>query len=508
MFFCVFSQTIRKYYVDFFRFICYNTAALTENAAHLTLQTIKRNHTAVNKNHEMSTKMFADRHFNSELWRLAFPIALQNLMLALVAAADALMLGNIDQNSMSAVSLATQIQFVQNMMLSSAVSAISILGAQYWGKGDKETVKDVLCIGLRFCGLISVIFFTGCVFFPGQLMFLFTDEPELIEIGIGYLRIAGWSYLLTGISQCYLCVLKVSDHPSQAAAISSVTVILNIVLNAVFIYGLAGVPAFGARGAAIATLTARIVELIWSVGISFAPSYLHPSFAAFFRHRVQLFMDFMKVAVPILGAAMLWGVGFTAYSAFMGHLGTDAAAANSVASVVRDLVCCLCNGISAGGGIMVGNELGKGSLDTGKVYGIRLAKISFLFGFISTFIMLAITPALLTFVKLTEGASDYLLGMMIIMSFYMIGRVVNTIVINGIFAAGGDTMFDLYSLIVCMWCLAVPLAALGTFAFHWNPLVVYAMTCLDEVGKIPWVMFHFRKYKWVRDLTRDNADAV
>ena len=106
------------------------------------------------------------------------------------------------------------------------------------------------------------------------------------------------------------------------------------------------------------------------------------------------------------------------------------------------------------------------------------------------------------FVKMTDQANRYLMGMMIIMAFYMIGRTVNTIIINGIFAAGGDTLFDMYSLAVCMWGIAVPLAAAGTFFLNWPVLVVYACTCLDEVGKIPWVMYHYRKYKWVKDLTR------
>ena len=213
--------------------------------------------------------------------------------------------------------------------------------------------------------------------------------------------------------------------------------------------------------------------------------------------------DFRKCAFPILGASLFWGVGFASYTAFMGHMGTNAAAANSVASVVRDLICCLCNGIASGGGILVGYDLGSGNLKLGKIYGDRLVKLAFLCGLLSTGIMLLATPVVIHFVKLTPQAGKYLVGMMIIMAVYMIGRAVNTIVINGIFAAGGDTMFDMYSLAVSMWGLAIPLAALGTFVFHWPVLVVYACTCLDEVGKIPWVMIHYKKYKWVKDLTRE-----
>ncbi len=451
-------------------------------------------------------KLFSDKEFYSKLWNLALPIALQNLMLALVAAADALMLGRVDQNTMSAVSLATQIQFIQNMVLGSIVSGIVVLGAQYWGKGDKKTINDLFCMGLRLAGIVSLLFFIGCVFFPRYLMLIFTDEEVLIQIGIRYLQIAGWSYLLTGISQCYLAIMKVTEHAAQAARVSTGAVLSNIILNAIFIYGLFGFPAMNEEGAALATLISRILELGWVVICSYRKGYIHPRWKRLFHREVWLEKDFFRYSLPILGASLAWGIGFTSYSAFMGHLGTDATAANSVAAVVRDLVCCLCNGLASGGGILVGNELGAGELKKGKLYGDRLVKLAFLTGGLSTAVMLVLTPVIMSFVKLTPGAQKYLLGMMLIMAFYMIGRAVNTIIINGIFAAGGDTMFDMYSLAITMWCIAVPLAAAGTFLFHWPVLVVYACTCLDEVGKIPWVLHHYRKNKWVRDLTRKTID--
>ena len=452
----------------------------------------------------MKIKLFSDKQFNEQLYHLAMPIAVQNLMLAAVAAADAFMLGGLDQNAMSAVSLATQIQFIQNMILSAFVSATAILGAQYWGRGDVKTIRNLFSMAVRACGLVSVVFFVGCVFFPRYLMLLFTNEEELILIGIRYLKIAGWSYLLTGISQCYLAIMKVSGHTASTARISSSSVVINILLNAVFIFGLLGIPAMGAEGAATATLIARVIELGWCIGLSVKDEYIGLDFGGLFRNFRQLERDFFRCAMPLLGACLLWGVGFTSYSSFMGHMGTDAAGANSIAAVVRDMVCCLCNGLASGGGILVGNELGAGHLEKGRLYGDRLVKIAFLTGFLSTAIMLAVTPLLMCFVKLTDGARHHLVGMMIIMAFYMIGRVVNTIIINGIFSAGGDTLFDMYSLIVTMWMIAVPLAVLGTFFLDWPVEVVYACTCLDEVGKIPWVMLHYRKYKWVKDLTREG----
>lgn len=297
---------------------------------------------------------------------------LQSLMLASVAAGDALMLGKIAQDEMTAVSLATQIQFVQNMFLAAITTAGAILGAQYWGKGDKRTLEDIFNMILRFCGIVSIIFFLACELLPGQLMHIFANDASLITIGSSYLRIAGWSYLLTGISQCYLTMMKVSDHVKPGALISSCAVILNIALNAVFIFGLFGAPRMQARGAALATTISRMIELALCIAVSSKASYIRPVFRRFIKQSKQLKTDFLRQCLPLLGGSLCWGVGFTSYTAIMGHMGTDAAAANSVAAVVRDLICCMCNGIGSAAGIMVGNELGAGRLDMGKAFGIKL----------------------------------------------------------------------------------------------------------------------------------------
>jgi len=457
-------------------------------------------------NERSKYSLLGDKEFLKRLAKITLPIAFQYLMLASVAASDAVMLVNVDQNAMSAVNLATQIQFIQNMFISSVATAGSILGAQYWGKKDTDTVGKIFCLILRFNVVISALFFAGCLLIPRQLMLVFTDKESLITIGITYLQIAGWSYFLTGISQCYLTIMKVTDHVKQTAFVSSSAVIINIFLNAVFIYGLFGVPAMSVKGAAIATLIARAYELIMCVIFSFKKGYLYPKLKWLIAHMAVLTKDFIKCMWPLLGAYLFWGVGFTSYTAFMGHMGEDAAAANSVTAVIRDLVCCVCDGLAGGAGIVVGNALGAGKLEEGKGYGIKIAKLAFIVGIGSALVMGALTPIILKYTNISDDARTYLSQMMVVVSFYMIGRCVNTIIINGVFTAGGDTMFDMYSLAVCMWGIAVPLAALGTFVFNWPVFVVYACTCLDEVGKIPWVMHHFSKYKWVKDLTRDKEE--
>ena len=445
-----------------------------------------------------------NKAFYRRLGTLALPIAFQSLMLAAVAAGDALMLGQVAQDEMTAVSLATQIQFVQNMFLGAITGAGAILGAQYWGKGDKRTLEDLFNRMLRLSALVSLVFFAACELIPGALMRIFSHDEPIIAIGVAYLRIAGWSYLLTGVSQCYLTTMKVTDHVAPSAWISSFAVVANILLNAVFIFGLLGAPRMEARGAALATTISRMLELGLCLAVSTRVGYVRPAWERFFQRQQGLAGDFRRQCLPLLGGWLFWGVGFTSYTAVMGHLGEDAAAANSLAAVVRDLICCMCNGIGSAAGIMVGNELGAGRLEEGKATGIKLRNLSYAIGFLSTAIVLALTPAVVRMVKLTDAARGYLTGMMIIMAVYMIGRCVNTVTINGVMDGGGDTLFDMYSLAVCMWGVAIPLAMLGAFVFHWPVLAVYACTCLDEVGKIPWVMARFRKYKWVQDLTRQR----
>ncbi len=447
--------------------------------------------------------LFDDKQFYHKLLVIAIPIGLQNLMLAMVAAADAVMLGKLDQNSMAAVSLATQVQFIQNCVLAAIAAGMGILGAQYWGKNDKKAISEIFGMGMRQASIVSVAFFIACAFYPHLLMKFFTNDQRLATIGCDYLKIASWSYLMSGVSQCYLAVMKVSEKVARTAWISSVTVVINIILNAVFIFGFLGVPAMGARGAAMATIMARGIEMLWCIASSFERGFIRFNPHMLFHWNKLLTIDYLRCASPVMASFLIWSIGFTSYTAIVGHLDSDAAAANSIAAVVRDLLCCICNGFSAAAGIVIGNELGAGKLKQAKRHGDMLMVFSFLSGFLCTAIMLATIPAVLSYMKLSDKAQGYLVGMFIIMAIYMIGRTVNTIIENGVFSAGGDTLFDTYSLIVSMWCIALPCAYIAAFWLHLPVLVVYACTCLDEVGKLPWVFQHYRKYKWVKNLTRD-----
>ena len=201
------------------------------------------------------------KEFYRKLFALVLPLALQNLMTALVSASDALMLGLLDQSSLSSVSLATQVQFVLNLFYAALTIGATVLAAQYWGKGDKEAVERVLAIALKGSMAVSLVFFLAAFFCPQFLMQIFTDDPELIRLGLPYLRIVSWSYLFMGVSQIYLCIMKNSGRTMRSTAYGSSAVVLNLLLNTLLIFGLLGFPKMEIAGAALATTVSRAVEL-------------------------------------------------------------------------------------------------------------------------------------------------------------------------------------------------------------------------------------------------------
>ena len=443
--------------------------------------------------------------FYGELLHLALPIALQNFLLAAVSASDSIMLGRLTQDSMTAVSLASLVQFIQNMLLMVITGAGTILGAQYFGRNDMGAVKTLKNLMLRLGTACGLLFCGLCAIIPVQIMDIFTNNPELIDIGARYLRVAAFSYLLTGISQVYLTMMKIIKRAGTSARISAVAVGVNIVLNWALIFGAGPFPALGVVGAAVATAISRVIELGLALYMSHRADMFHGDLKVLRERNHILAHDYLKVSLPLLGGIFVWGVGFTLYSVITGHMGPDVAAAGSMASMVRDLMLCTCTGPSAAAGILVGNALGAGDLARGREYGGKLLRIALIIGIINFAIVMALSPVVPRLVVLSDAAQGYLRTMLITIAVYMIARAATDIIINGIFAAGGDTMFNMYSLATCMWGIALPLSALGAFVFHWPVWIVYACTCLDEVGKIPWVLAHYRKYKWVRNLTRQNV---
>ena len=445
------------------------------------------------------------RIFYRKLWGLVFPIAIQNLMTALVSASDAFMLGFVSQTSLSAVSLATQIQFVHNLFMLALTIGATTLAAQYWGKGDTDSVEEILAIVLKISMAVSVVFFIAAMFFSGFLMRIFTNDIKLIQAGIPYLRIVSVSYLFMGFSQIYLCIMKNSGRTAKSTIYGSVAVVINIGFNVIFIFGLAGFPAMGIAGAALATTVSRALELLLTIYENMHRSLVCVRLKYIRNSSKKLKKDFWHYTTPVLGTELVWGCGFTMFSVIMGHLGSDAVAANSVANILKNIIACVCNGIGIGAGIIVGNELGKGEMERAREYGNRLFKLAVFAGAVSGLILLAVSPVLRIFTgSLSAQAPSYLKNMMYICTYYMIGKSVNATVIAGVFCAGGDTKFGLKCDAVTMWVILIPIGMITAFVLKLPIMVVYFIISMDEIIKLPAVYRHYKKYNWVRNLTELN----
>ena len=439
------------------------------------------------------------RSLRKEIVRLALPIALQQFMTALVGACDAIMLGKLSQDAMSAVSLATQVTFVFNLFMFAFMAGENMFVAQYYGKGDYTGISQVFSLVTKICGCIAVVFLAGALFFPEQLMRILTNEETLIVLGSEYLRVIGISYVFSGIAQIFLAIMKNCGAVNMSTLINGVMVILNIVLNAVFIFGLSGFPKMGIKGAALATVLATVVQFLWSVG--YVLCRIRAVKFSLRSCEKKLFGRFWQKTVPLLINNLAWGIGFSMYSVIMGHLGTDAVAANGIANISKNLVVCFCLGLGNAGSIIVGNRLGADRLQEAKEVGETLTKTAIIAGIVSGLVLIALSPFITKMVDLTPTARGYLQKMLLISSYYIAGKSVNCMTIGGIFAAGGDSKFGMLCDSVTLWCIIVPLGCICAFILKLPVMVVYFVLNLDEIIKLPVVYKHYKKYKWIKNLT-------
>lgn len=442
-----------------------------------------------------------NRKFSEKLIQLVIPITFQNFMFALVPVADTIMLVRLEQDAMSAVSLAAQVNFVLNLFIDAVSLGASMLIAQYWGKKDVRSVERIWGFSQLLMLPIGVSFFIAAFFFPSWVMHIFTSEQEIIAYGVQYLEVVGFTYIINCILKIVQIIMKNTGLVKHVTAVGCGMVILNIVLNAIFIYGYFGITAMGVKGAALATVLSALLSLVAVIVIQMRCSSVKFHVSDMFSIDRNISHDFAKYASPILANEIVWGIGFTMNSVIMGHLGSDAVAANSIIMVIKDLIACFCYALGSGGAIMVGNELGAGNLEEARKYGSKLCRLAIVSGIISGVVILAGTPVILHVVNLSSVAETYLKWMMVMCLYYMVGKAVNCTVISGIFCAGGDTTFGFICDTVVMWGIIIPLAAIAAFLVKAPILVVFFILNLDEMIKLPMVYKHYIKYKWVKNLT-------
>ncbi len=442
------------------------------------------------------------KQFYKSLFTLVIPIAIQNLITSAVNSADVFMLGFVGQAELSAVSLANQVQFLISGLFFGITSGIVMLCSQYWGKKDTDTIQKVMGIAFKISLGVCILFAIAAFFFPRTIMLIYTNDLELVEIGIGYLKIISISYILLAFSQVYLSVLRSVERPHISTIISSIALITNVFLNAVFIFGLFGAPKLGVIGVAVATTLARILEVLLCIWDLYSNKVFQFKIRFIMEWDKLLFLDYLKYSIPALLNDIAWTFAFSTYSIIMGHLNADVVAANSVVTTVRNLCTVVCYGISSGGTVLIGKEIGENRLEDAKIDAGRLLKAALLSGVFTGIVILLIKPIVFECFVLTERAYEYLDFMLNISSYYVIGQVFNTVTIAGIFRAGGDSRFGLICDTITMWVVAVPLGFISAFVLNLPPMAVYFILCLDEFWKIPVVIKHYKSYKWLKNITR------
>lgn len=446
-----------------------------------------------------------DRAMYGQIIKLAVPIVLQNLLSAAVNSADVVMLNFVGQSHISAVSLAAQYANILFSILYGLGTGVTMLCAQYYGKKEMRAIEVVEGIALRFSMTAATLFALAALAVPRLMMRAFTPDPELIEIGASYLRCISVAYLCWGVVEVYLSTLRSIGRVVVSTALNTAAFTLNILLNAVFIFGLFGAPKLGATGVALATSISRLVELLLALVVSARSKDVKLKPSLLFARNRLLFKDFLRMAMPATANDVIWGLAFSMYSAIIGQfLGTDMVAAYSFAGLARNLGTILCFGVASAGGILLGQIIGDNRMDEAVDAAKKLMRLTVLAGAIGGGIILCIMPLVLRFADLTPTGLGYLRGMLLINSYYVMGAAVNTTLIAGVFRAGGDSRFGFICDTIDMWCYGVPLGFLAAAVLKLPPMWVYFLLCTDEFVKWPWVIRHYLSRKWLKNITREG----
>jgi len=448
------------------------------------------------------------RAFYRHALAITGPIALQNFMDAAVSSADVIMLSFVSQSALAASSLAGQVMFVLQMLLFGISSGASVLSAQYWGKKDCRAVERVMGLSLRVSVAVGLVFSLAALLVPGTIMRIFTDDPELIAAGIEYLQALSPAYVLGGFASVYLSVMRSVERVKMSAIVHCSAVIMNVVLNACFIFGYGPFPKLGIAGVALATSITRAVEVL----ICIADSRLNPvvrlRIRDLFARGGALMKDFIRFSIPAAANDIIWGLAFSVYSIILGHLSSDIVAANSVASVVRNLGTVVCFGTASAAAIILGKTIGDNRMEEAKVYAKRFAWMSVYTALAGGVVILLCRPLVLQFMHLYVTVTDVvraeLSTMLFINAYYIFGPSINTMLICGIFRSGGDVRFGLVCDTLAMWAYGVPMGLLCAFVLKIPEMWVYFVLCLDEFVKMPFVIRHYKKGTWLQNITRDE----
>ena len=444
------------------------------------------------------------KRFYKKVFTLVVPLALQNLVNVGVQAADVIMLGMVSEYSLAGAAIANQVTFIMVLIIFGLTSGLTVLTSQYWGKKDLRTIEKIMAMGLKSGVFVAILFVVVSQFIPEVVLSIFTRSPEVLSEGVMYLRIISISYVFMAITMTYLFVMRSVERVIVATVIYTISLVTNITLNVILIFGVGPIPAMGVVGAAIGTVITRVLELVYILiyskfknkDIKIRPKYLLHSDKV-------LRKDFLRYAMPVLINEAIWGVAISANTAILGHLGSAAIAANSVAQVTRQLSQVVTFGLAGTTAIVLGKTLGKGKLEEARLYGAKFMKMAVIMGAVGGALILLSSPIIRANLNLGYDAQRHLQFMFIVMSYYVVAQAFNATAIVGVFRAGADTRFGVIADTCSMWFFTIPLGYIAAFVLNWPVHIVYVILMFDELIKLPLSAIHYKQKKWIKNVTRE-----
>lgn len=455
---------------------------------------------------QVATSFFSkDRMFYRRLFTILLTVSLQNVVAYSVNMADNLMLGSYSQVTLSGAATVNQIFFMVQQLSVGICDTLVIIGSQYWGRQNIRSLRKVGGCGLKLAAGGGLLIWALCLIFPSQLMAIFTTDASIASEGMAYMAIIKYTFVLFLITQAILATLRCAETVRIAFIVSCVSLVVNVGINYCLIFGKFGLPEMGIRGAAIGTLIARIVELIIVL-----------VYALKVDQKVRLFSenplkkdpgishDFSVLATQILVQELFWAVSIPLQSAILGHLSSDAIAANSIATTFYQYLKVVVRAMASASAVMIGSAIGRGNMEEVKREGRTLSVIDLIIGAILGLILFLLHKPLLSMYSLTPEAYIMADQLLVLMAFLMVTMGYMMPVMNGILRGGGDAKFTLYVNMISTWAVVVPLSFMS--AFWWKLPVVWVVffSQSDQVFKAPIAFLRFRTYKWARKLTRDN----
>ena len=454
----------------------------------------------------MKDNLTNEKSFGRTVLSLVLPLAIQNLINVAVNGADVFMLQMIGETSLSAASMAGQVYFILTLIFFGLSSGAAVLTAQYWGKRDTRTVEKVMGMTVRFSVTVGLVFFAVAFCFPRAVMSVLTDVPAVIDEGVQYLRIMACSYPITAVTIICLNVLRSVERVHISTIVYLLSLFTNIGMNLCFIKGWLGFPQIGITGVAIATVSARLLEIVITLVYVWRNGLIRLRFKDVFKRNKTLSKDFLRYSMPVVLNEMLWGTAISLSATVIGHLGQEPIAAQSVATTVRQLAMIVVFGIANATAIIVGKEIGAGRIERAKIYSRKLMRFGLVAGICGAGLMIglhSVIPSVMG--NLSELAAEYLRFMLLAMSVYVIFSSVSATGIVGVFRAGGDTRMGLLLDVGTLWVICLPLGFLAAFVWRLDVKWVFLILISDELLKFPIVLWRFRSMKWLNNVTRDEV---